>query len=427
MNVAMFTNTYHPMVGGIEKSIEIFTEQFRVRGHRTLVVTPQFEGATRSDTLIYRVPAIRKAAGSPFSVRLPLLTGVTDRLDVFEPDILHSHQPFMMGDTALRAARKRRVPLVFTHHTLYERYAYLFSSFADKETVTRVAETLPTEYANLCDFVIAPTQGIADLIQKRGVEGPVEAVPTGIDVAFYAGGDRRKFRHKYGIDDDTFVVGHLGRLNPGKNLGFLTDAVIRYLRESKRGIFLLVGEGESTDDIEKKFREQGLSDRLLYVGRQVGLDSADAYAAMDVFAFASHTDTQGLVLAEAMAASVPVVALSAYGARDVIQEGENGHLVPADATDDQFAEVLHKLEQDSERHATMRDKARTSVDHLDRSVCAERMLKIYEQVLENFSAEREAQLTPWEEFVEGVQVEWDLIGEKAAIARTLFPWMNSRD
>lgn len=425
MNIAMFTNTYRPLVGGIEKSIETFTQMFRARGNRTLVVAPQFEGAEDSDVLELRVPSIIKAAGSPYSVLLPIPGGVNDRLDLFAPDLLHSHQPFMLGDVALRAARKRRVPLIFTHHTLYERYAYLLSGF-DQNTVERVARQLPTEYANLCDLVIAPTEGIGKLIRSRGVTVPVEVVPTGINVSFYAGGDRAGFRQKFGIGETTFVAGHLGRLNPGKNLGYLADAAIAWLKESEDGLFLLVGEGESAQELENRFHEAGVGEQLLYVGKQTGQASADAYAAMDVFLFASKTDTQGLVLLESMAAGVPVLALEAFGVQEVIKNDHNGLQVPTDAGETAFAAEIGKLEKDRDRFERWREGAHKTVVEYDQERCADRMVTLYEAVLADWKREEPAALTPWEEFVESVQVEWDLIGEKAAIARTLFPWAGPK-
>jgi len=127
MNIVMFTNAYEPVIGGLEQSVTTFAEDFQAEGHRVLIVTLAFPGAEKSDETVFRLPAIKEVAGTEFSIRLPVPAGLKERLDAFEPDIVHSHHPFMVGDTALRVARRRGLPLVFTHHTLYERYAYLFS------------------------------------------------------------------------------------------------------------------------------------------------------------------------------------------------------------------------------------------------------------------------------------------------------------
>src|SRR3954463_8732615 len=222
MNICMMTNTYLPHVGGVARSVSTFAEEYRKQGHGVLVVAPNFDGkppSKRAEAIVERVAAIQKFNGSDFSVRLPLAASLSDRLDAFKADIIHAHHPFLLGDTALRIASNKNVPIVFTHHTRYEDYTHYvpFDSPALKE----IATNLPTSFANLCDGVIAPSESMARLIRKRGVEVPIKVVPTGIDVKAFASADGSGFREKYNIPARAFVVGHVGRLAPEKNLGYL--------------------------------------------------------------------------------------------------------------------------------------------------------------------------------------------------------------
>ncbi|MEO7412968.1 MAG: glycosyltransferase, partial [Opitutaceae bacterium] len=155
-----------------------------------------------------------------------LAATLSDRLDGFKADIIHAHHPFLLGDTALRVATKKNVPIIFTHHTKYEDYTHYvpFDSPALKE----IAINLPTHFANLCDGVVAPSESLAKLIRQRGVQVPVKVVPTGIDVKGFAAADGAKARRKFKIGPRTFVVGHVGRLAPEKNLDYLADAVGRF-------------------------------------------------------------------------------------------------------------------------------------------------------------------------------------------------------
>src|SRR5215216_3619429 len=295
MNICMMTNTYLPHVGGVARSVSTFAEEYRKLGHGVLVVAPNFEGKQppkRSEAIVERVAAIQKFNGSDFSVRLPLAASLSDRLDAFKADIIHAHHPFLLGDTALRVASNKNVPIIFTHHTRYEDYTHYvpFDSPALKE----IAINLPTSFANLCDGVIAPSESLAKLIRKRGVQVPIKVVPTGIDVKAFAGADGAKARRKFKISPQTFVVGHVGRLAPEKNLSFLAEAVARFLKSTRDAKFLLVGDGPSVEPLKATFAKHGVEDRLVLAGKLTGRPLHEAYRAMDVFAFASKSETQGM-------------------------------------------------------------------------------------------------------------------------------------
>ena len=280
-----------------------FSEDLRALGHPTLVVTPAVRGAEVSDEGILRVPAIKDIRGTGFSLRLPFSPGLRRRLDSFQPHIVHTHQPFLLGDTGLREARSRDIPLVFTHHTFYERYADFFGF--EHEATRRLARWLPTAYANLCDAVIAPTPSIAEIIRERGVAAPVHVIPTGIDVASQGAGVGRRCRERYGIAPEVPLIGHVGRLIPAKNMSFLARAIAGALVRTPRARALLAGNGESVPTVHRICSEHGVADRVVFTGNLAGQSLADAYAAMDLFAFASRTDTQGLVLVEALLRAGP--------------------------------------------------------------------------------------------------------------------------
>src|SRR3954469_5309933 len=198
MNICMMTNTYLPHVGGVARSVSTFAEEYRKAGHGVLVVAPTFDGkppSKKQEALVERVPAIQNFNGSDFSVRLPLAAALSDRIDAFKADIIHAHHPFLLGDTALRIASNKNVPIIFTHHTRYEDYTHYVP--LDSPALKEVAINLPTQFANLCDGVIAPSESLAKLIKKRGVTVPIKVVPTGIDVKAFASADGKQFRTKF--------------------------------------------------------------------------------------------------------------------------------------------------------------------------------------------------------------------------------------
>lgn len=368
MKIMMVTNTFTPHVGGVARSVQRFTDEYRNMGHEVLVVAPTYREPTH-DVGTIRIPAFNDINGSSFSLPIPVIGDLKRKLAAatagFDPDVIHSHHPFLLGDVARILSVKFRVPLVFTHHTMYEQFAaYTSKNLASPEFVMGLA----TEYANLCDHVIAPSQSTADILKDRGVSQRMSVVPTGVDVESFARGDRRMWRDRCEIPMDAPVIGHVGRLAPEKNLGFLTRAVRAFLRRHTRVHFLLVGDGPSKDETYAQ-----LGERCHAIGSRNGHELASAFCAMDCFAFSSKSETQGMVLTEAMSAGVPVVAIDAPGARDVVVDRMNGRLVPDDMQ--HFCNALRwVLERKSDLSVNAR---RTAMSYSQRS-CADKALAVYE-------------------------------------------------
>ncbi len=412
----MMTNTYLPHVGGVARSVHTFAEDYRRLGHETVVVAPTFPGVDELDEAaeqdVVRVPAVQRFNGSDFSVRLPLVALMEPRLIEMDVDIVHSHHPFLLGDTALRFAADKQAPVIFTHHTLYEEYLH-YVPFKGTPMRQFVIE-LSTHYANLCDAVIAPSGSIAELIRSRGVEVPIEVIPTGIDVRAFAEGDGERFRAENRIAPDQFVVGTLGRLAEEKNLRFLCRAVAKFLEAAPEAIFLAVGSGSLEREMKGIFQQLGLSERVRFPGKKTGAGLYGAYKAMDVFAFASFSETQGLVLAEAMAAGLPVVALDGSGVREVVTDGKNGFMLPASADEDAFAARLQAIRQEPELRARFRDEAKATANEFSRETCARRALDLYAETVQRMNMRsRDRFEDTWNGLLKRIRIEWDLIADKA--------------
>lgn len=407
MNILMVTNTYKPIMGGLEKSIEVFTNGYRKRGHRVIIIAPEFKDMEPEKDLI-RVPAIQNFNGTDFSVQLPLASGLTEALGDFIPDIVHSHHPFLVGDTALRLAYKFNAPLVFTHHTLYEQNTHYVAG--DSEMMKNFVVQLATGYANLVNQVFAPSQSVRELLQQRGVITSIEVVPTGIDLERFAKADTKKIRATLAVPESAFVIGHLGRLAPEKNLEFMARAVKYFLDKKRDAHFLVVGKGPSEEALEKMFVEAGLKDRLHLTGPLAGQELVDAYHAMDVFAFASQSETQGLVLAEAMASGVPVVAVDAPGTREVVRDKINGRLIEKEDADDFAAALEWVAKQPEEAREKIKKECLETAEIFEVEKSIERALTIYGTLVSDkgLVQKQRAADSAWEKGLRVIQAQLDL-------------------
>lgn len=382
MRICHFTNTFLPHVGGVARAVQTLLEDQRRERHRVLVVAPEFAEGTapaRLERSVARLSALKNFNGSDFSVSLPFTAVLNRRLADFPADILHAHHPFLLGDAALREAAGRNVPLVFTHHTLYEHYSHYLP--IESPAVGDFAAEVATRFANRCDAVIAPSGSVRDLIVGRGVTVPVYVLPTGIDMRALRKGQGERARARLGIPAEAVVLGHLGRLAEEKNLAYLADALARTLRRLPAARVLIVGDGPAKEGMEKAFAEAGVAARVLFAGKQTGSRLRDACAAMDLFAFSSLSETQGLVLAEAMASGTPVVALDAPGVRDVVVDRRNGRLLSASADAERFARALAEGVKNEKLRRRWSQEAQRTAAQLDRRVTSEKLLEIYEDLI----------------------------------------------
>ena len=406
MNIVMVTNTYLPHMGGVANSVHAFSVMYRELGHKVLVVAPDFPDQDPSEDDVHRVPAIQNFNGSDFSVSLPLPNDLHAHLREFAPDLIHSHHPFLLGDTALRCAADLDIPLVYTYHTRYEYYTHYVP--ADSPTIQDLVVNLATEYCDQCDQVIAPSESIRQLLLERGIRSPIQAIPTGIDLARFGAGSRQAFAARHGLPSGAFVAGHVGRLALEKNCVFLAKALVRFVQQAPERHALVVGDGDEREAFRAQFSEAGVADRLVLPGSLRGKALADAYASMDVFAFASKTETQGMVLAEAMAAGLPVVALDAPGSRDIVEEGHNGLNVRTESVE-VFADALGEVAAlPRERRDAMRSAARQTAKRYDQASCATEVLELYDRVCGRFEHRPESESDLLDSLQRRLNQEWEI-------------------
>lgn len=421
MNVLMFTNTFTPHVGGVARSVSELARQLRQVGDRVLIVAPEFEGMPSHEDGVVRIPALQNFGGSDFSVPLPLSTNLSTIIEEFQPDIVHSHHPFLLGDSALRAASSMAAPIIFTYHTRYELYGHYVAQ--DSDLLKRLAQSLSIGYCDLCDGVIAPSESISHFLRAHSVKTRIATIPTGVDTDVFRNGVGAHARQKHSVPEKAPLVGHVGRLAPEKNLGFLAASLALVLNQNKEAYALIVGEGTSRSHMLEIFRSVDVDDRVRFTGVLQGTALVDAYASMDVFAFSSRSETQGLVLAEAMAASVPVVALDAPGAREMVRDGINGRLLSATAEETEFASaVASQLSWNMETRIEQRQAARRTAERFSISSTTDQVRSFYKRIESGHKPSEYKHDNLWASSKRAVSNELDIMANIAhAASDALFP------
>lgn len=325
MRIGFFSECYHPIVNGVVASIDASREGLQNAGHEVLIVTPNVPYYQDAETAVVRLPSLALPSSSGYRLTLPVTTRALDARAGAPFDVVHAHSQFITGGLAMRYARAHRVPLVFTYHTRLDYYAH----YAPLESgaARRVLAAWTRAFANRAAAVVAPTDETRRYLASIGVRTPVAVVPSAIDLARFRGGRRRgDLRARLGADPGSALVLCVGRLAPEKNPA-LALAVCAAAGPHLRLAF--VGDGPLRRPLEREGERRGVAGRVSFAGAIAPADMPDVYASADALLFTSVSETQGLVLIEALAAGLPIVAVDVPQTREVI--GDGGFLAPPDA------------------------------------------------------------------------------------------------
>lgn len=373
MRVVMFTNTYLPFIGGVPVSVARLKTGLERQGHEVLVVCPSY-GDEAPDPTICRVPALFRS-GRMVRLANPLHLATWRRVRDFRPDVAHLHHPFWLGTLGLRMARHFGVPAVFTYHTRLEEYAHVIP-LPGRLFRNVIAHWVVRRFANRCDEVIVPTPVTRDYVRLIGVDRPVHVHPTGIEVETYRTPDRAHLSDlaaKWNPEGRRLLV-TVARLSQEKNLDFLVAAMAELKRRSAPSFrLLIIGEGEERPHLEALIRETGLEAEVKLVGSVPATEVPAFLNLADVFVFASVSETQGMVVLEAMAAGLPVVAVNSSGIDAFVENGRTGIVTAENVevwTDALHALLVNRSQRDSMARAGEEAAQRHSVERFSEDIVA---------------------------------------------------------
>lgn len=342
MRILMVSDVYFPRVNGVSTSIQTLRQALAEAGHASVLVVPDYPH-TVAATDIVRVPGWQIPRDPEDRLMHPrALAAALDQLDPADFDLVHIHTPFLAHRAGVRWARRHGLPCVETYHTLFEEYFHHYLPFLPKKLLAAAARMISRKECDGVTAVIAPSSAMKHTLEAYGVSSPIHIIPTGLNLADFAHCDGPAFRAHHDIAAGRPVMAYVGRVAFEKNLDFLLRVTEQVRHRLPDVLLVIAGEGPARASLERAVAKRGLADNVTFVGyleRRTELPAC--YCAADVFVFASKTETQGLVLLEAMALGVPVVGLAEMGTKDVLQEGQGCRIAPDDVAG--FARVLAPL------------------------------------------------------------------------------------
>ncbi len=376
MRVAMFSESYLPRISGVVHSVTSFVTALRAQGHQVTIVAPQISGYRDADPEVVRFPSVRTRQAD-FPIGIPYAPGVWQQLLTIDLDLVHTHAPFTMGAAAARLARRRGLPLVFTHHTLYDEYVHYAPGPA--WMLRPLVRAYTVRFANHCDCVIAPSHALQSRLRAQGVRGRIEVLSTAaLDPELISSLDPSWVRPAFHLPPAHSVLVTASRLAREKSVDLVLRAFARVVRTCDATL-LVVGGGPEEVALHRLADDLHLGTRVVFTGMQSHRRTLECLAAADVFVFGSQTETQGMVVIEAMAAGTAVVAVNAGGVADAVRDDETGVLVPP--VPDALAEsVVHLLNNASLRER-LAARGKEAASEYAVPALTRRLVEIYQSLL----------------------------------------------
>ncbi len=394
MRILMAADTYRPRVNGVVTSIDTFSAEYRKMGHEVFIIAPEYpvdqkdimgEADKANEQFVTRLPSDYmfydpedrwSKVNSPEGRRI-----IKEKILSQKFDVIHTHAPGPLGFAAIKWGRIIGCPVVDTYHTLFEQYVH-YIKFVPSFLMKWFARYLSRKLCNGHDMVVCPSTQMKDTLISYKVRKdlPIIVNPTGIKIDKFKTYDRDAFRKKYNVPKDTTLFLFMGRVGFEKNIPFLYKVLKKVLAKRPNTKLIVAGKGPAEAAVQQAAKDEGVFDNVIFVGYLEPQEWVDTYAGADLFTFASVTETQGLVVTEAMAVGTPVVAVGKMGVAEVMAGDKGGILVKEDV--DEFTAAVFKILEDKALYEAKRKEAFEYAKEWSAEAMAKKMMKNYENIIE---------------------------------------------
>ncbi len=389
MRIGIFTDTYPPFINGVSTSVFMLKKALEKKGHEVYVVTLNTENMHYKfdeNNTVLRIP------GVPIGIYDYRVSGIypiraMNIIRKWKLDVIHSHTEFSMGTFARIISRQFNIPLVHTYHTMYEDYThYITKGYFDKSS-KKIVEYLTLFYCDkTANELIVPTKKTYDLFkQKYEVDKNIYIIPTGIEIErFYVENvDKKKvnsIKEKLKIKDGSFNIVFVGRLAKEKNVDLLLSAQKEIIKKNKNINLIIIGDGPDMEEYKETSKKLGIDKNTFFTGKVPWEEVPLYYRIADVFATASTTETQGLTVIEAMAASVAPICIDDESFRNTVIDGLNGRIFK---TKDEYIKIVLELSKDKKTLTQLQKQARLNAEVHSSKYYGESVLDVYKHAIEH--------------------------------------------
>lgn len=389
MRIGIFTDSYTPFINGVTTSVLMLKKGLEKKGHTVYVVT------VNNENMKYKLEEkgkILRLPGIPTGIYDYRLTGIyplkaINIIKKWNLDVIHCQTEFGVGTFARIIAKQLSIPLVHTYHTMYEDYIHYITKGYFNRTGKKIVEYLTLFYCDkTATELVVPTKKAYELFkEKYKVDRNVYIVPTGIEVEkFYLENNKGlnivKKRESLGIKRDDFVILFVGRIGSEKNVELLLTSMRYIVNNCPKAKLLIVGDGPDLNKYKTFVKKQGLEKNIIFTGKVPWESIAEYYLISDVFTTASKTETQGLTVIEAMAASLPVVCINDESFINTVIDNLNGKIFKNKRG---YKKAIIELYNDPKELKRLSKQARVSAEMHSSKYFVESILDVYKIAIKN--------------------------------------------
>ena len=378
MHIAIFSDCYKPRINGVVTSIVSLKTSIEKLGHRISVITPNYPQQEALEPGVMRLSAFSFPNWPEDRASLPWPPSLMNRILHADFDVVHVHTPFNMGVLGWWVARFLNRPMIFTHHTLWEEYHH-YLPLIPPSLGRIIADAVCRYFFTRARIIVAPSEDIAAQLATKGFRDITRVVPTGIEPEIFEGGNPATALAELGIAADTPLFLYVGRLAREKSIDFLLKAFQAALKEENNLHLAIIGGGPEQANLKKLATALGLEPNVHFVGYRPRNHLKHYLAASRLFLFASETETQGLVLLEAAAAGLPVLAIHASGVKEAVHDGHTGILCKSGDLNG-FVKVILQFGRSPDEHKKYATAARAWAAEFSADASGQRMLNLYKGI-----------------------------------------------
>lgn len=382
MRIAFFTNCYKPLINGVVTSIVYLKEAYEKKGHQIYIFAPKVEDYIDQEKNIFRYRSINLTNKVKYPIAIPLSFKAKKVITEFNPDLIHIHHPFVLSSVAIMYSKQLGIPKILTIHTQYDQYAYYVAPLPQKLT-QEVIKKIVSNLADKTDCIVTPSESMKALIKNYGMKNRIEVIPNAIKLSTFREKNELeclKISKRFNLKEDEKIILFVGRVATEKSI----DKIIKALGIIKKhGIsktkLLIVGNGPARDELIHLVQVLGVEEEVIFCGEVNYEEIRYYYKIADVFTMASASESFGIVTIEALASGLPVLAVKAPGAMDILTDGFDGLLT--DDNIEHFAKALEKIIRDPELRERLSKGALKTSAKYSINMISERMLNLYREII----------------------------------------------
>lgn len=378
MKIGFFTDGYMPQVNGVATSVDNCAKQLKKKGYGIFVVAPKYPG-TKDSKYVIRLPSIKIDKRLDIRIVHNLPPRTLLKIHRLNLNLIHGHSGGPISLLGLEYARLKKIPYIFTYHTLWDRYTHYF--LRGRLLTPKMARTASRILGNRCSALIVPTEKVKKELISYGVKKPIFIVPNGLDIKKFSVLNSNYLRKRFGLSRQDKILLCVGRLGKEKSIDFLIKSFLLVSKTQKNAKLVIVGEGAEKENLVKLAQELGLSSKILFTGTIDYDDLPKVYKDADLFVFASTTETQGMVILEAMASGLPILAVKDDAVGEIIGGQNNGIL--AEKNEAEFARQAVKLLENKKLRDKLSKNAKKQVKKFSVEKVVGDLEKVYQKMLLN--------------------------------------------